>query len=74
LQTGQCTAYRKNTSVTALSYEVDLIMFAQRRGIHKPHNSGAHNAVFDFEYANPTAYCDTAWNALPIAFDDLTIG
>jgi arylsulfate sulfotransferase len=30
-----------------------------------------HNVVFDFEY--PTISCNTAWNAEPIAFDDLTI-
>jgi hypothetical protein len=28
-----------------------------------------HNVVFDFEY--PTHFCDTAWNAQPIAFDNL---
>ena len=31
----------------------------------------AHNVVFDFEY--PTQFCNTSWNATPIAFDDLSI-
>jgi hypothetical protein len=31
----------------------------------------SHNVVFDFEY--PTVSCDTSWNALPIAFDNLSI-
>ena len=30
----------------------------------------AHNVVFDFEY--PTHFCDTAWNAEPIAFEQLS--
>jgi arylsulfate sulfotransferase len=30
-----------------------------------------HNVVFDFQY--PTVPCNTSWNALPIAFDNLTI-
>jgi arylsulfate sulfotransferase len=30
-----------------------------------------HNVVFDFEY--PTIGCNTAWNATPIAFDNLEI-
>jgi arylsulfate sulfotransferase len=31
----------------------------------------AHNVVFDFEY--PTQFCNTSWNATPIAFDDFSI-
>jgi len=31
----------------------------------------SHNVVFDFEY--PTVSCDTSWNALPIALDNLSI-
>lgn len=30
-----------------------------------------HNVVFEFEY--PTTWCNTAWNAQPIALDDLKI-
>jgi arylsulfate sulfotransferase len=31
----------------------------------------SHNVVFDFEY--PTVPCDTSWNSLPIAFDNMSI-
>jgi arylsulfate sulfotransferase len=31
----------------------------------------AHDVVFDFEY--PTTGCNTAWNAIPIAFNNLVI-
>ena len=30
-----------------------------------------HNVVFEFQY--PTTGCNTAWNARPIALDDLQI-
>jgi arylsulfate sulfotransferase len=32
-----------------------------------------HNVVFDFEYTNPANSCDTSWNAIPIAFDNLIV-
>ena len=30
-----------------------------------------HNVVFEFEY--PTTGCNTAWNAIPISLDNLSI-
>jgi arylsulfate sulfotransferase len=31
------------------------------------------NVAFDFQYSDGTKTCDTSWNAVPIAFDNLTI-
>jgi arylsulfate sulfotransferase len=31
------------------------------------------NVVFDFQFSDGTKTCDTSWNAVPIAFDNLTI-
>jgi arylsulfate sulfotransferase len=31
------------------------------------------NVVFDFQYANQTGTCNTSWNAIPIALDNLKI-
>jgi arylsulfate sulfotransferase len=32
-----------------------------------------HNVVFDFQYSNQVDTCNTSWNAVPIALDNLTI-
>ena len=32
-----------------------------------------HNVVFDFQYVNELNTCNTSWNAIPIALDNLTI-
>jgi hypothetical protein len=32
-----------------------------------------HDVVFDFQYTNQPGTCNTSWNAIPIALDNLTI-
>ena len=61
------SAYEANSQSILVNYAVaDNGTEARLVGL-----DSAHNVVFDFQYA--TGSCDTSWNAVPIAFDNLQI-